>query len=206
MNRKHEMSTFEAAEELGVSIRTVQQWMEKGVLNGRKTQGGHRRLDAEEVRILAAQRQRERNSQGQSVCKVLIIEDDPDICRLYELMSRSWHTPTRLHFAHDGFQGLIAMGEFQPDFVVVDLNIPLVDGFQLIKTLSEKFDTRIFRYCVVTGLTPEEIEKRGQLPKGCPVLAKPINFPHLEKLIAETYKKVSLKKNSGKDASTMPAS
>jgi len=205
MNRKQEMSTFEAAEELGVSIRTVQQWMEKGTLTGRKTPGGHRRLDAEEVRMLAAQRQRDRNSTGQAVCKVLIIEDDPDICRLYELMSRSWHTPTSLRFSHDGFQGLIAMGEFNPDFVVVDLNIPLVDGFQLIKTLSDKFDTRSFRYCVVTGLTPEEIEKRGQLPKGCPILAKPINFPHLEKLIAEAYREVSMQKTGVKEAASPPS-
>jgi len=121
-------------------------------------------------------------------------------------MSRSWHTPTSLHFAHDGFQGLIAMGEFKPDFVVVDLNIPLVDGFQLIKTLSEKFDTRTFRYCVVTGLPPEEIQKRGQLPKGCPVIAKPINFAHLEKLIAEAYREVSMLRSNGKEAvPTSPA-
>lgn len=205
MNRKQEMSTFEAAEELGVSIRTVQQWMEKGVLTGRKTPGGHRRIDAEEVRMLAAKRQRDASSSGREVCKVLIIEDDPDICRLYELMSRSWHTPTRLHFSHDGFQGLIAMGEFKPDFVVVDLNIPLVDGFQLIRTLSEKFDTHSFRYCVVTGLTPDEIEKRGQLPKGCPILAKPINFPHLEKLIAEAYREVSMQRAGGKEALALPA-
>jgi excisionase family DNA binding protein len=205
MNRKQEISTFKAAEELGVSIRTVQQWMEKGVLKGRKTPGGHRRIDAEEVRMLAAKRRRDTSSSRREVCKVLIIEDDPDICRLYELMSCNWHTPTSLHFAHDGFQGLIAMGEFKPDFVVLDLNIPLIDGFQLIRTLSEKFDTRSIRYCVVTGLTPDEIEKRGQLPKGCPILAKPINFPHLEKLIAEAYREVSTQRANDKEAPSPPA-
>lgn len=198
MSRKEEMSTFEAAEELGVSIRTVQQWMEKGVLTGRKTPGGHRRLDADEVRILAARRKRHKKNTRHPICKILIIEDDPDICRLYEIMSRGWHTPTVLHFAHDGFQGLIAMGEFKPDFVVVDLNIPLVDGFQLIGTLGAKFDTRAFRYCVVTGLSPEEIEKRGSLPKGCPILAKPIDFSHLEKLITEAYREISMRRDHGK--------
>lgn len=199
MNQKQELSTFEAAKEPQVSIRTVQQWVDKGILTGRKTSGGHRRLDAEEVHMLVARRQHD-NSSRRAACKVLIIEDDPDICRLYEIMSRSWRCFTKLHFAHDGIQGLIAMGEFQPDFVVVDLNIPLIDGFQLIKTLSAKFDTHTFRYCVVTGLSTEEIEKLSHLPKGCPILAKPIDFPRLEKLIADAYGEVSMQRNSIEEA------
>lgn len=200
--KSQQMTTYQAAEVLGVSIRTVQQWIEKGALHGWKTPGGHRRVNAEEVQALAAKRKREKSATGNSVCKVLIIEDDPDICRLYELMSRTWHTPTAVHFAHDGLQGLIAMGKLHPDFVVVDLNIPLVDGFQLIRTLSAQFDTRTFRYCVVTGLTPDEIEKRGQLPEGCPVLTKPINFPILEKLIADAYAEASAQRNHIENAGT----
>ncbi len=191
MGRNNEMSTFEAAAELGVSIRTVQQWMEKGELTGRKTPGGHRRVNADQVLELSAKRIRDKATSGTAVCKVLIIEDDPDVCHLYELMSRSWKVPTALHFEHDGLKGLIAMGEFQPDFVIVDLNIPKVDGFQLIRTLSEQFDEKTFRCCVVTGMTPAEIEKRGQLPKDCPILGKPINFAELEKLVSDAFSDIA---------------
>jgi DNA-binding response OmpR family regulator len=103
------------------------------------------------------------------------------------MMSKVWRTPTSIQFAHDGLQGLIAMGEFQPNFVIVDLNIPLVDGFHLIKTLSAQFNANTQRYCVVTGLGHDEIHKRGELPKNCPIFGKPIDFPELEKLIAKAY-------------------
>ncbi len=187
MGLHNRMSTFEAAEALGVSIRTVQQWMEKGILQGTKTPGGHRRLDPDAVQALAAKRLRDKNFGNNAACKILVIEDDLDICRLYEMMSRSWQIPTSLHFEHDGLQGLIAMGELQPNFVIVDLNIPLIDGFQLIRTLDEKFAAATFHYCVVSALPPSEIAQRGSLPVGCPVLAKPIDFKALEKLITNAY-------------------
>ncbi|WP_434089560.1 MerR family transcriptional regulator [Neopusillimonas aromaticivorans] len=38
------ISTREAADRLGVSVRTVQLWVESGVLDAWKTPGGHRRI------------------------------------------------------------------------------------------------------------------------------------------------------------------
>jgi len=182
-SRKVNMTTFKAAEALDVSITTVQKWIEKGVIHGWKTSGGHRRVNADEVMELAAKRKNKKSA----AINVLVIEDDPDICRLYELMSRNWSIPTALHFAQDGLNGLIAIGRLQPDFVIVDLNIPQIDGFQLVKTLSSQFNSRVFRYCVVTGLPQDEINARGRLPDECPVLGKPINFSTLENLICNAY-------------------
>lgn len=194
--RKVNMTTFQAAEALDVSITTVQNWVERGVLQGWKTPGGHRRVNADEVMALAAKRKRVKSAAVNTVCSVLVIEDDPDICRLYELMSRSWRIPTFLHFAHDGLNGLIAVGKIQPDFVIVDLNIPLIDGFQLVNILSNQFNSRVFRYCVITGLTQDEINNRGNLPDGCPVLSKPINFPILENLIGDAYAEVEAQRTT----------
>ncbi len=191
MNQPKALSTAEAAHELGVSIKTVQQWMEKGLLSGWKTPGGHRRVRLDEVRQLAEERQRaKRNSIG-NICKVLVIEDDPDICRLYDIMSRTWRTPTEMHFAHDGMAGLIALGKLVPDFVVVDLNIPKVDGYQLIQSLHQQFDPQALRYCVVTGLSKDDIEERGKLPDRCRILSKPIDFVTLEQWIATAFSEVT---------------
>lgn len=169
-----------------MSLKTIQQWMEKGLLTGFRTSGGHRRIHADAVLRLAEKRRQEHAATAGTQVKVLVIEDDPDICRLYDIMSRSWRTPAMLHFAHDGMAGLIAIGELHPDFVVVDLNIPKVDGYQLIQTLSGQFDDQVPRYCVVTGLPPEEIARRGTLPAQCPVLGKPIDFSTLEQWIARS--------------------
>jgi len=187
VNQPKALSTAEAAHELGVSIKTVQQWMEKGLLSGWKTPGGHRRVRLDEVRQLAEERKRAKQNAVGNACKVLVIEDDPDICRLYEIMSRAWRTPIEMHFAHDGMAGLIALGKLVPNFVVVDLNIPKVDGYQLVQSLHQQFDPQGLRYCVVTGLSRDEIEQRGSLPDRCRVLTKPIDFVTLEQWIATSF-------------------
>jgi len=187
VNTTKDLSTAEAARELGVSIKTVQQWMEKGVISGWKTAGGHRRVNVDEVRSLAASRRRDRRGAGHSGCTVLVIEDDPDVCRLYEIMSRSWRIAVDMHFAHDGMAGLIAIGRVQPHFVVVDLNIPKVDGYQLIGALSEQPRASAPHYCVITGMTRDAVGRNGTLPEGCPILTKPVDFAALESLIERAY-------------------
>ncbi len=47
-------TTREAADKLGVSVRTVQMWTESGMLAAWKTEGGHRRVTAESVDALMA--------------------------------------------------------------------------------------------------------------------------------------------------------
>ena len=50
------LSTREAAERLGVALRTVQLWVESGVLPAWKTAGGHRRISRIAVERLIGER------------------------------------------------------------------------------------------------------------------------------------------------------
>ncbi|MGD9786945.1 MAG: helix-turn-helix domain-containing protein [Sulfuricellaceae bacterium] len=54
MDERFFCSTTEAARILGVSIRTVQAWVDKGALTAWKTVGGHRRVLLESVNRLKA--------------------------------------------------------------------------------------------------------------------------------------------------------
>jgi excisionase family DNA binding protein len=47
-------STVEVARRLGVSIQTVQRWVDSGKLKAWKTFGGHRRIEAESAEKLLA--------------------------------------------------------------------------------------------------------------------------------------------------------
>jgi excisionase family DNA binding protein len=50
------MTTREAAEALGVAVRTVQLWVEAGVLTAWKTAGGHRRIPRAALEELLVER------------------------------------------------------------------------------------------------------------------------------------------------------
>ncbi|MGH8244173.1 MAG: MerR family transcriptional regulator, partial [Steroidobacteraceae bacterium] len=83
-------STREAADRLGVSLRTVQLWSEAGLLRAWKTPGGHRRILTDSVEELLQRRAGDgpRRAPGGEF-QVLVVEDEPDFLQLFELHLRS---------------------------------------------------------------------------------------------------------------------
>src|SRR3954471_19495975 len=74
-------STKEAATMLGVSHRTVQLWVENGVLQAWKTAGGHRRIALASVNRLVEQRTHAIQAPAAAQAaptdhKVLLVDDD----------------------------------------------------------------------------------------------------------------------------------
>ena len=179
-------STREAAALLGVSLRTAQLWVESGVLRAWKTAGGHRRILRSSVDALLQDRKRAlqgRPAPGQF--KLLVVEDDPDLLKLYRLHVEGWEMPVNLVTAVNGFEGLIRIGEEKPDLLIADLNMPGMDGFRMIRSLRANADFRDMDIVVVTALGKDEIADRGGLPEGIQVFTKPAPFSALEQLVRE---------------------
>jgi len=175
------ITTYQAARELGVTIRTIQLWVDKGIISCWKTPGGHRRVNSVEVQNLVLLRAHGKTKKNMGEFRVLVIEDDPDICQLYDLKFRAWGLRLKVEFASDGLIGLVKFGEFKPQFTIVDMDIPLLDGTQIIKALHSTLSVDASRLCVVTGLSEELLGKRGALPDQVALLSKPIDFELLRK-------------------------
>ncbi len=179
-------TTREAARRLGVSLRTVQLWTESGVLDAWKTAGGHRRVLLTAVEKLIAQRLPAARvaSATKSAVKVLVVEDEPTLLKLYRMNIESFPFPVTLETAGNGYEGLIRIGEMRPDVLITDLMMPGIDGFRMLRTLASRSDFARMQVIVVSGLHPRDVEDRGGLPEGVALLGKPIPFDRLEKLIA----------------------
>jgi len=180
-------STREAAAFLGVSLRTAQLWVESGVLRAWKTAGGHRRILKSSIDAIL--RERERAAEGTTetgIFRILVVEDDPDLIKLYRLHIAGWGLPVTLTTASNGFEGLIHIGESKPDLLIADLNMPGIDGFRMIRTLSANPDFRDMDIIVVTGLGNNEIADRGGLPKNVRIFVKPAPFSILEQLVRDS--------------------
>jgi len=180
-------STREAAELLSVSPKTVQLWVESGVLQAWKTAGGHRRITMESIHSILRQR-------GQAVAQhpavaprpqMLVVEDEATLRRLYEFQVASWKLSLDLATASDGFEALVRVGEARPDILVTDLRMPGMDGFRMLRRLRElKLDEDML-VIAVTALDAGEIEVYGGLPPGVRVFAKPVPFDRLRRLVEE---------------------
>ena len=203
MNSPHHdvVSTREAAELLGVSVRTVQLWVEAGVLSAWKTQGGHRRIQRQSVLALLQNRQSgTANSASDNAVepglaatpplRLLIVEDDPHLQAIYEMAVSSLPFPIELQTAQDGFGGLIKAGAQQPHVIIADLMLPGIDGFRMIRRLLELPETRNAKIYVISALTSSEIEERGGLPHTVQALVKPAPLAVVLRLLSDEYRQL----------------
>jgi len=183
-------STKEAARLLGVSHRTVQLWVENGSLQAWKTAGGHRRITMESINKRVGARQDAINvtpAQGAAASlqkKVLMVDDDRTLLRLYELEMDGWDMPLTVMKAYDGFEALIQIGAERPDLLISDLSMPGMDGFRMIRTLRENPAYAGMAIIVISGLEKASMQAMG-LPGDIPVFPKPVPFAQLRAAVEQ---------------------
>lgn len=189
---KNFFTTRTAAQLLGLSVRTIQQWVEKGRLKGWKTPGGHRRITRESVarELEATAATAAAVAQAQAL-PVLIVEDDAALLKLYSIQMSRWPFPVTVYTAPNGYEGLVMVGEVAPHLLVCDLRLPGVNGFQIVRYLSSMERHNDMAIVVVSGLPPEEIEAHGSLPPCIELLGKPIDFARLQEIAGALHKRHS---------------
>jgi excisionase family DNA binding protein len=174
-------STAQAAAIIGVSHRTIQLWVESGILHAWKTAGGHRRITLLSVNKLVDQRHEALSPPTLPVPppagrkKLLVVDDDAMLLRLYELEMGGWNLPCDLLKAKNGFEALIKIGEAKPDLLISDLSMPGMDGFRMIRTLRGDSAYADMAIIVVSGLDKGTVASMG-LPADIPFFPKPVPF------------------------------
>jgi len=123
----------QAARFLGVAQSTVRRWSDQGRLPAFYTPGGHRRFRRAELESFVGQ-----SAAGGKVGGpvVLVVDDD---ARLREFLRASLELGGYVVVEADGGeQALAAIAGRAPDLVLLDLVMPGVDGWQLLRRLQER--------------------------------------------------------------------
>lgn len=182
------LTTREAAALLGTSVRTIQQWVEKGQLEGWKTEGGHRRIARSSVmRALKANDMQAKAEQLAASLSVLIVEDDANLLKLYRTQMRVWPFDVKVYSAPNGYEALVMVGEVHPQLLVCDLRLPGVNGFQIVRALCDMTKFKEMGIVVVSGLPEPEINAHGGLPPRVEIMGKPIDFKRLQTIANEAW-------------------
>jgi len=98
--------------------------------------------------------------------EVLVVEDDPPmrelLCRMLD--DKEWTVAQ----ADNGLTALESITHCQPSLIVLDLKMPVMDGFEMIAELNKHVDWRKIPVVVVSGkeLTPEDRQRlQGHVQK-----------------------------------------
>ena len=110
---------------------------------------------------------------GATTMRVMAIEDDPDTRHFYERFLREeGHAPI---LASDGLEAMGLM-DHCPDLILLDLGLPMIDGYEILRLLKTSPETRDIPILIVSGrpLT-EGVDLAGVVG----VVRKPYDLPLL---------------------------
>ena len=114
-----------------------------------------------------------------SVKKILVVDDDAMITRFLKLVLEKTGR-YQIRTENKGAAAVSAAAEFLPELIILDVNMPDMDGGVVASQLKAREDLRHIPVVFLTGNVSEE-EADAQITIGeNSVLAKPIN---LEKLV-----------------------
>ena len=123
----------QAARFLGVAQSTIRRWSDQGRLPAFYTPGGHRRFRRLQLEYFV-----ERSAQGgrRDGPLVLVVDDDAQLRGfLRASLELGGYAVVE---ADSGEQALAAIADRSPDLVLLDLVMPGVDGWQLLRRLQER--------------------------------------------------------------------
>ncbi len=174
---KASYSPRQLAQVLGVSVQSVQRWVDAGRLKAWKTPSGHRKIDGASARsLIDAMRAGGGEEQDTRVTpspSVLVVDDDPVALDLVEMLVQKAFPSAVVTKVHNGFEGLQVMGRMAPDILVTDIVMPHIDGLEMLRHVAAQAD-RPGLVIATSFLQQDEVERRGRLD-GVTFLPKPLD-------------------------------
>ncbi|GCE27993.1 hypothetical protein KDA_34770 [Dictyobacter alpinus] len=107
-----------------------------------------------------------------AIKKVLVIDDNPTIVELIKY-AVNLQGSYEVVVAYDGVQGLERVYAEQPDCVIIDVKMPKMDGYQLVRCLRGDANTANVPLIILSAMTREEDQMTGLLSGADEYLTKP---------------------------------
>jgi signal transduction histidine kinase/DNA-binding response OmpR family regulator len=120
-------------------------------------------------------------SSGFAPLRVLLVDDNVDAVESLSVLLHA--AGYQLCSAHDGASAIAAALEFQPDVAVLDIGLPVMNGYDVARRLRAHPQTRGAALVAVTGYGREEDRRLAHEAGFDHHLTKPVEFTVLQQLL-----------------------
>lgn len=183
------LTTTESAKLCGVSFRTVIRWIERGELDAYKLPGRG------DYRVLKTELRNFMQKHGMPLPdawlgmprRILIAEDETPMARAIERVLRRAGFETAL--ASDGFLAGSLVHTFKPGLLTLDIRMPWIDGFGVLRALKSQNMPHTMKILVVSG--ESDVRLAQALALGADgVLAKPFSNEDLLAKVRQLFEAI----------------
>ncbi len=186
------LTTNQIAGILGVSERTVANWIDRGHLDAFRTPGGHRRVTPAAARQFLTARGMPVPREISENIRILIVEDDPVVAQTLRNYLKSDSALYDVTVKHDGVSALLHLGGHKPHVVVLDILMPGMDGLEVCRKIRENLDLQDVNVIFVTGRTDLDPETIKRDTGAFDVLWKPIRGAELRETVQRALVRPSM--------------
>ncbi|MDI6873851.1 response regulator [Candidatus Solincola sp.] len=120
----------------------------------------------------------EDDREGASGADILVVDDEPDVARIMAINLE--FEGYRVRVAHDGVEALRAVEERKPDCILLDIMMPGMDGFEVLRRLKKDPGTSDIPVIVVTARDTDMDRLKGFGGGAVEYLAKPFDLGELK--------------------------
>jgi CheY-like chemotaxis protein len=132
------------------------------------------------MEITGAREGQEPNKQPASR-RILVVDDNPDQLKILSAILRvAGH---EVHEARDGHEAIEMALRLRPDFLLLDIGLPTVDGFAVGKRLRQEPGLSDMRIIAVTGYGTEADRRTSMEARFDSHLVKPADPDFLQSLL-----------------------
>ena len=125
--------------------------------------------------------------------KILLIEDNPDDVELTLRAFKKHNLANHITVARDGedalniiFQrGKESAGGQRPDLILLDLNLPMVDGMEVLKQIKKNPKTKVIPVIILTSSKEENDLAESYLLGANSYIRKPVNFENFTGVVMQ---------------------
>lgn len=179
---------------LGLSRTSLQKLVDSGKIAAVKTAGGHRRLARDAIdavnqkagpkAVVGLMEPPSARSGGLAddqpqVLTVLLVEDDAATAAFIASMFADFYPGVNLLLATDGLDAVLMIERNRPQILITDLNMKPFDGFRLLQLVTRRPEYQSVALVVISGMSEQEINRRGGLPLNVLFLRKPLELQRL---------------------------
>ena len=186
------LTTTQAAQLCGVSGRTMLRWLRSGIVQGVTTAGGHWRIDSSDLADIGP------GTPHVAGGRLLVVDDDASHRSALAHIVGLLRPELEVRVAGDALAAGLELGGWRPDVVFVDIEMPALDGVEMLRRIRARSELRHLRVAVISGhLASARVEQLAALGvERAHMIAKPISPAALRELLDELVPRHTLRAGS----------
>lgn len=169
-------TTHDISRLLQVDPSTVSKWIDKGILMAFRTPGGHRRVRSSDLRtFLIAHQMPVPDELGSGMIRLLIVDDEKPVLDGLKRAFKNFGNQVDVTTTTSGVEALLLVSEQKPHGMLVDLNMPDLDGFEVCRRIRVRKQLESVKLITMTARHSQELVDQSIKAGAVACLPKPID-------------------------------